>query len=78
MKLVDPSQITEDKFHFFINEFKTAGERLVPYSLNQRGLDFKSYIKSLNNESLGIDIPKNWVPASTYFLLNTWTKLFLY
>jgi len=70
MKLVDPLEIDESKFNDFINEFKVTGENLVPYSLNQKNMDFKTYIKSLNDESLGKGIPENWVPASTYFLLD--------
>ena len=70
MKLVDPLKIDESKFNDFINEFKAAGEDRVPYSLNQKDMDFQTYVKSLNDQSLGKGIPENWVPASTYFLLN--------
>ena len=70
MRLTDPLKIAESEFNEFINEFKTAREDLVPYSLNQKNLDFHNYIKSLKDESLGQDIPENWVPSSTYFLIN--------
>jgi len=69
-RLVKPSEINESEFDEFINEFKNAGEDLIPYSLNKKDMDFQSYVTSLNNASLGKDIPEDWVPASTYFLLD--------
>ena len=70
MRLVEPQKIDENKFNDFINDFKAAEEDLVPYSLNQKDMIFKDYIRSLNDESSGKNIPENRVPASTYFLLD--------
>jgi predicted acetyltransferase len=70
MELVDPFNIDEREFKDFIDEFEAAGEDLVPYSLNQKGLDFEAYVASLNDESLGKGLSEGWVPASTYFLLD--------
>jgi predicted acetyltransferase len=70
MRLVKPNEIDEAGFSAFIAEFKNAGESLVPYSINQKDLDFDSYIKSLNDESMGIGLRENWVPASTFFLID--------
>ena len=70
MILEVPSRIDAARFKAFIDEFKKAGEELVPYSLNQKDMDFTTYVTSLNDESLGKGIPENWVPASTYFLLD--------
>lgn len=68
MKLVGPLDINEREFNDFVEEFKAAGEDLVPYSLEQKGLDFEAYVAALRDESLGIGLPENWVPASTFFL----------
>ena len=76
MKLKDPVEIDEIEFIEFVNEFKSANERFVPYSLNQKDMDFQTYIRRLQEESLGIDIPENWVPASTYFLVDETHKIF--
>jgi predicted acetyltransferase len=76
MKLKDPLEIDEIEFIEFVNEFKSANERFVPYSLNQKDKDFQTYIRRLQEESLGIDIPENWVPASTYFLVDETHKIF--
>ena len=76
MKLKDPVEIDEIEFIEFVNEFKSANERFVPYSLNQKDKDFQTYIRRLQEESLGIDIPENWVPASTYFLVDETHKIF--
>ena len=73
--LVNPQKIDESEFNDFVNEFKIAKENLVPYSLNQKEMDFQTYIKSLFDESLGIGISINWVPASTYFLVNKYKKI---
>jgi len=75
MRLIDPLKIDESEFNDFINEFKVAKEDLVPYSLNQRDLNFQAYVKSLNNESLGKGIPEHWVPASTHFLIDDEGKI---
>ena len=69
-------EIDEIEFIEFVNEFKSANERFVPYSLNQKDKDFQTYIRRLQEESLGIDIPENWVPASTYFLVDETHKIF--
>ena len=76
MYLIKPQDINEDEFNDFVNEFKVVNENLVPYSLNQKGMDFQTYIKALNDESLGKGIPENWVPASTYFLVDDKQKIY--
>ena len=76
IKLIDPLKIDESEFNAFIDEFKAAMEDLVPYSLNQKDMDFQTYVKSLNDESLGKGIPENWVPASTHFLADDEGKIF--
>ncbi|MBU8902054.1 MAG: GNAT family N-acetyltransferase, partial [Victivallales bacterium] len=70
MRLVKPSEINEKSFKDFIDEIKSTGEDLVPSSLNQKDMDFQTYITALNNQSIGKYIPDNLVPASTYFLLD--------
>ncbi len=70
MKLVDPSKIIENEFDDFIGEFKAAREALVPFSLKRKGKSFNAYVRSLGDESLGIGLPENWVPASTCFLVD--------
>lgn len=76
MKLVEPLDIEEHEFNDFVNEFKAANERLVPYSINQKDMDFQTYISRLRDKSLGIDIPENWVPASTFFLVDDTHKIY--
>ncbi|MCP4178391.1 MAG: GNAT family N-acetyltransferase [bacterium] len=68
IKLVKPEKIDENEFNSFIDEFNKADEDLIPCSLDQKGLNFQSYIKSLNDESLGKNLPVNYVPSSTFFL----------
>lgn len=70
LKLVEPDKINENEFSDFINEFKAVNETLAPYSLNQQGRDFRSYVKALKDESMGRGLPEDWVPASTFFLVD--------
>ena len=69
MKLVDPFKINERSFIEFIDEFKSASEELVPYSLNKKDLDFKTYLKALHDAFLGVNIPPTFVQASTFFMI---------
>ncbi len=45
MKFLKPSEIDECEYYDFISEFITTGESFTPYSLDQRGLEFKDYIE---------------------------------
>ncbi|MDO9577212.1 MAG: hypothetical protein Q7J16_04955, partial [Candidatus Cloacimonadales bacterium] len=54
MKLLEPQEINESEFREFITEFRTANEKLVPYSIIQRDFNFQTFIKSLQDESQGI------------------------
>lgn len=76
MKLVNPSDISESEYDSFIADFMRANERMVPYSLYQKGKGFQGYIRSLNDESSGIGIPDNWVPSSTFFLVDDNGKIY--
>ena len=76
MKLKGPLEIDENEFNNFVNEFKAANERLVPYSLNQKDMDFQTYTRRLQDESKGIGIPENLVPASTFFLVDDTHKIY--
>ncbi len=44
MKLTEPLKIDENEFNEFVNEIKAANESLVPYSINQKDMDFWTYV----------------------------------
>ncbi len=75
MKLVGPSDIGEQEFNEFVDEFKSVNEDLVPYSLNQKDRTFPDYVRSLNDESIGKGISDSWVPASTFFLIDDTSRI---
>jgi predicted acetyltransferase len=75
MILATPQEIDETEFREFIAEFRAANEKLVPYSINQRDFNFETLIQSLINESKGIDLADDWVPASTFFLIDNNNKI---
>ncbi len=76
MQLIAPHKIDQRAFDEFINEFKNVGEKLVPVALDQKGMDFQTYIGRLADESSGKGIPENWVPSSTYFLVDKKGKIY--
>ncbi len=76
MQLIPPHKIDQKAFSDFINEFKNAGEKLVPVALDQKEMDFQTYIDRLADESSGKEIPENWVPSSTCFLVNKKGKIY--
>ena len=46
MRLVEPEEVLESEFCDFVDEFEDVGERLVPYSLNRRGKDFRELTRA--------------------------------
>ncbi len=75
MKLIQPSEIDEIAFTEFIDEFLSAGEDLVPYSLIKNESSFNEYLERLDNESKGKGLQKGWVAASTFFLIDKKEKI---
>ena len=71
MKLVEPENISESDFNTFMAEYRRTGERPVPYALDQAGMRFQDFIRSLNDASKGKGLPDTWPPFSTFFLVDT-------
>ena len=70
IRLVTPSEINEIEYKELVNEFTAAGEDLVPNALEQGKLSFRDHIKNLEDYSIGLNLPENYVPATTYFLID--------
>lgn len=71
LQLVTPSEIEEQEFLAFVNEFRSIGERYIPYAINPEGQEFATYVATRNEEAQGINLREGWVPASTFFLINS-------
>jgi predicted acetyltransferase len=76
LSLVTPSEIVENEFFDFVDEFHNAREKLTPYSLDSNGKPFGVYRESLINESKGISIADTWVAASTFFLTDSHGRIY--
>ena len=70
IRLVTPSEVNEIEYKELVNEFTAAGEDLVPNALEKGKLSFNDHIKNLEDYSIGMNLPENYVPASTYFLID--------
>lgn len=69
-RLVEPTASLEGPFIDFMNDWKTTGEKRVPFFLDFDYSDFPKYVQTLKNYSQGIDIPEGFVPHSTYWLIS--------
>lgn len=65
IKLVKLSTEYEKQYIDMINEWKAAGEEIIPYSISREFATFEEFVEMLNNEEKGINIG-NFVPATTY------------
>jgi len=58
-----------ENLNSFLDEFTSANEKIIPASAGLKGLPFNSWLKKKNNLTRGVNLPKDKVPASIYFLI---------
>lgn len=69
VKLVEPSILFKDSFLEFVEDVKSTGyESYEHYTKAEK--DFEEFITDLINSSKGINIPEDWVPCSSYWLID--------
>ncbi|MEN6383572.1 MAG: GNAT family N-acetyltransferase [Phycisphaerales bacterium] len=75
LKLIAPAVELKLEFLEMLEEFKNDGAGIINGigSIDQN--DFDNSVILAQRHSLGIDLPKEWVPASTYWLINEQYKL---
>jgi len=59
----------ESAYRNFISEFTRAGEKIIPRSIYDENLSFRTWLERSRGISSGKSIPDNWVQAATYFLI---------
>jgi predicted acetyltransferase len=70
LKLVEPSLDLKKEFSAMANDFIEAGEAKDGLdNYNKILLDFPGYVKQRLGWKNGIDLPRGWVPASTFWLM---------
>ncbi|MFB6468287.1 GNAT family N-acetyltransferase [Cytobacillus sp. Hz8] len=60
----------ESEYLFFYQEWKESGEDMVPWVISKDPSNFQEMVISLLDSEQGKNIPSNWVPDSTFWLVN--------
>ncbi|MRZ30101.1 GNAT family N-acetyltransferase [Paeniclostridium sordellii] len=70
IELKSPNIIYKDSFLENIKDYKESGNTEY-FNIYKKALDnFEQYVEILDNNSKGIDLPKGYVPCSTFWLVN--------
>jgi predicted acetyltransferase len=70
LRLVQPSVEFMRSHETFLEEFFRLDEEVVPWIVAEPYDDFADYVAMLHDASRGIGIPSNFVPHSTYWLID--------
>ncbi len=70
MELVIPSQKHQNTFLDAISEFEDEGDQGFWRFSDYMPDTIEAYIERILNHSKGIDLPPNWVPSTTYWLID--------
>jgi predicted acetyltransferase len=68
--LVKPTIELKSGYLSFYQEWKESGEDMIPWVISKDPKDFQGMIKFLLDSEKDENIPENWVPCSTYWLVN--------
>lgn len=60
----------ESEYLSFYQEWKESGEDMVPWVISKDPSNFQEMVISLLDSEQGKNIPSNWVPDSTFWLVN--------
>lgn len=69
VQLVQPALGFENAYRRFLADYQASGEKLVPFTLRLDCTDFSKYLEQLQGFSQGIDVPEDFGPHSTFWLL---------
>jgi predicted acetyltransferase len=69
LQLERPSARLENSYRSLIEEIRKAGEAPVPYTLGYPFEPFDALIARLEKDAQGVDLPENFVPSSTFWLV---------
>jgi len=73
--LVEPTVELEANYLAFYKEWKSTGEEMIPWVLQKDPSDFQKMIQFLLDNKNGKNLPKLWIPNSTYWLINAENQL---
>ncbi|WP_079479826.1 GNAT family N-acetyltransferase [Halobacillus salinus] len=69
-RLVSPSLQWKSAYLDFYEEWLQTGEAMVPWVIGKDPTHFEEMILSLEKSAEGLELPKGWVPDSTFWFLN--------
>jgi len=70
LRLVAPTVDFKEEYIDMLNDWKTSGEKLVPWVLSFDSSDFSTMVKNLEDYSQGIGVQEGYVKHTTYWLVN--------
>ena len=70
LELVKPNFKYERGFKTFIENYKSSGEKLIPFDLKYYKSDFKEYVAKLLGFPKGIGVPEAFIEHSTFWLVD--------
>lgn len=68
--LIKPTVRLKNEYLSFYQEWKESGKNMVPWVISKDPSDFEGMVQSLLDAEKGENLPANWVPDSTYWLIN--------
>ena len=74
-KLIFPSPEIKNKYEEYIDEWQQANETIVPYFVDPLRRTFEKWLEDTYNGEFKETCPENFVPASTYFLVDDSGKI---
>ncbi|GED32403.1 GNAT family N-acetyltransferase [Brevibacillus centrosporus] len=69
VQLVKPTVNLRNEYLDFYQEWKDSGEDMVPWVISKDPSDFQGMVQFLLNNEKGENLPENWVPDSTFWLV---------
>ncbi|MEK5441114.1 MULTISPECIES: GNAT family N-acetyltransferase [unclassified Fredinandcohnia] len=67
--LIRPSLDYQFEYLSFYNEWKESNEDMVPWVISKDPSNFQDMLQSLFDAEKGENLPENWVPDSTFWLV---------
>ncbi len=68
--LVFPNPSHRELWRKIIGEFEERNEKIIPYGLKLDCVDYDDYLQFTIENHNDMNIPQNYVPSSTYFLMD--------
>lgn len=75
VSLLTPTTDLQEEYLDFYNEWKDSGETMIPWVISKILPTSQLWFKNFSDAHNGINIPKTWVPDSTYWLVTDENKI---